>query len=189
MSSLFFATGNANKFYEASQICSKFDVELVQKSVDIDEIQHHDSLKIAEAKARRAYELVGEPVVVNDSSWDIPTLGGFPGGYMKDVAAWLTTEDFQRIMSDKSDRRIFLHEVVAYCDESTLNVFTFRRLGHFLDTPRGKAPPSFARLVQMESDDMTISEIFDKGNWNTDRPNEYKHWYDFAEWYRERNME
>ncbi len=185
MSNVFFVTGNANKFYEASQICKNFDIELIQKTIDIDEIQHHDSLKIAEAKARRAYECAGEPVVVNDSSWEIPALGGFPGGYMKDVTSWLATKDFQLLMSDKDDKRIFLHEVVVYCDESSLNVFTFRRLGYFLDIPRGNSLPSFSKLVQMESDDMTISEIFDKGEWDTSSPDEYKHWYDFAKWYKE----
>ena len=51
----------------------------------MDEIQHHDPLKITEAKVKSAYEKAGQPVVVNDSSWEIPVLGGFPGGYMKDV--------------------------------------------------------------------------------------------------------
>lgn len=180
-----FATGNVSKFYEASAVCRTFGIELEQVVVDIDEIQHHDSIKITEAKSRAAYDVLGRPVVVNDSSWEIPALGGFPGGYMKDVAAWLQTEDFMALMAGKGDKSIYLKEYVAYYDGETLNIFTHQRLGHFLDAPRGQAPPSFARLVQMQSDDMTISEIFDKGNWDTSSPEEYKHWYDFAAWYAE----
>ena len=178
-----FATGNASKFYEASAVCQTMGIELEQATVDIDEIQHHDSVKITEAKVRAAYDTLGRPVVVNDSSWEIPALGGFPGGYMKDVAAWLQTEDFSALMANKEDKSIHLKEYVAFYDGETLNIFTHQRVGHFLDSPRGQAPPSFARLVQMDSDDMTISEIFDKGNWDTSNPDEYKHWYDFASWY------
>ena len=39
--------------------------------------------------------LAGEAaIVVADTSWSIPSLNGFPGGYMKDVAEWFTPEDF-----------------------------------------------------------------------------------------------
>lgn len=187
MSKILFATGNASKFYEASAICKKFDIELEQVAVDIDEIQHSDSVMITEAKVRAAYDAINQPVVVNDSSWEIPALGGFPGGYMKDITAWLQTEDFMALMASKSDKRILLKEYVAFYDGETLNVFTFERGGRFLDAPRGQSPPSFARLIQMDGDDMTISEIFDKGNWSTDNPDEYKHWYDFAAWYAGRD--
>ncbi len=184
MTSVIFATGNASKFYEASKICLKHGIDLTQQAIDIDEIQHHDALKITEAKIQSAYEVLKRPVVVNDSSWEIPALGGFPGGYMKDVTNWLSTSDFQALMADKADRRIFLHEVVAYSDGETTNIFTHRRGGVFLSEPRGKSLPTFSRLVQMDSDSVTIAEIFDKGNWNTDRLEEYKHWYDFAQWYQ-----
>lgn len=187
MSNVLFATGNASKFYEASTICKGFDIMLEQGPIDIDEIQHHDSIKITEAKVKSAFDLLKCPVVVNDSSWSIPALGGFPGGYMKDVTAWLSTEDFQALMRDKEDKRIFLREVVAYYDGNDLNIFTHERTGYFLSEPQGKSLPSFARLVQMESDDKTISQIFDAGNWSTKKVDEYKHWYDFAGWYQQSN--
>lgn len=185
MPSLLFATGNASKFYEASSVCRGFDILLEQRAVDIDEIQHHDSMKITEAKVRDTFDLVKQPVVVNDSSWNIPALEGFPGGYMKDVAAWLSTEDFQALMKEKEDKRIILNEVVAYYDGIDMHFFTHERSGHFIDTPRGVSPPSFARLVQMDSDDKTISQIFDEGDWSVKKVDEYKHWYDFAGWYQQ----
>lgn len=183
MKTIIFVTGNANKFYEASKVCAQFDIELLQQKVDIDEIQHHDSIKITEAKVKLAYEKAGVPVVVNDSSWKIPALGGFPGGYMKDITSWLSTSDFMALMADKDDKSIFLNEVVAYYDGKSLHTFTHIRHGEFLNEPRGKSLPTFARLVRMDGDDCTIAEIFDKGDWNTDNPDDYKQWYDFAEWY------
>jgi len=184
--SLIYATGNDNKFYEAANIAKKFDVKLVQKVVAIDEIQHHEAIEITKAKARDMWDVLKQPVVVTDHSWEIPALGGFPGGYMKDITSWLSTQDFLLLMSDKKDKRIYLKEIVAYCDGDTLEVFAHKRQGHFVDEPKGSSPPSFSRVVEMEGEGMTIAEVFDKGNWDTDFPDRYKSWYDFYEWYTNR---
>jgi len=188
MNKIIFATGNDNKFYEASAIGNTFDVTLEQKKIDIDEIQHHDSSEITKAKVKDAWTALGAPVIVTDHSWSIPALGGFPGGYMKDITAWLSEDDFLALMVKKEDKRIFLEEVIAYYDGETLKVFTHKRQGHFVDKPKGKSIPSFSKVVEMEGEGMTISEVFDKGNWDTDFPDRYKSWYDFYKWYVEANV-
>ena len=107
-------TGNPRKIEEATATLSQYDMVVDVINLDIDEIQHRDPLKITEAKVRTAYEKVGKPVVVNDSNWEVPALGGFPGGYMKDIAHWLTPEDFLALLRDKDDWQIILHDIVAY---------------------------------------------------------------------------
>lgn len=186
---IIFVTGNKNKFYEASEIAKRFNVELEQVKVDVDEIQHHEPIEITKAKVEAAWEKIKVPLVVNDSSWSIPALGGFPGGYMKDVTSWLSTQDFMNLMKDKEDKRIILSEVVAYYDGATLNLFTHEREGFFVNEPRGESLPTFARLVEMRGEGMTISEVFDKGNWETKNEQFYKHWYDFCKWYTSTNKE
>lgn len=181
---LLFVTGNSSKFYEASNVCKEFGIELAQMTADIDEMQHHDPVAITKAKAQSAFEAVGTPVVVNDSSWDIPAYGGFPGGYMKDVARWFSTEDFMHLMKDKSDKRIFLHETVVYTDGQNTEIFIYKKAGRFIEQPRGQSLPTFARLIEMDGEDQTVSEVFDQGEWEI-TPERYKHWYDFATWYRD----
>ena len=85
MKQITFVTGNSRKFEEASSVLQQYGVTVEQLQLDIDEIQHHDPLEITKAKACAAYQKAGRPVVVNDTSWKIPALNGFPGGYMKDV--------------------------------------------------------------------------------------------------------
>lgn len=181
---LIVATGNENKFYEASKICEGLGIQIEQAKLNIDEIQHHDAGAITEAKVKSAYAILKQPVVVNDSYWEIPALGGFPGAYMKDVAGWLSTQDFLNLMKDKNDKSILLNECVAFYDGETLQLFFHKRPGHFIDTPRGKSDPSFARVVEIEGDGMTISEVFDGGEWSVTN-DRHKHWYDFAKWYKE----
>ena len=183
MTKLKFLTGNKHKFYEGSKVCSEFGIELEQAVADIDEIQHHDPIKITIQKVKSAYDALQCPVVVSDHSWEIPALGGFPGGYMKDMNGWLKSEDFLLLMKDKQDKRVFLHEVVAYYDGDTLKTFEHTRPGHFLDEPHGVSGPSFARVVEIEGDGMSISEVFGKGNWETKEEHQ-KAWYDFAKWFK-----
>jgi XTP/dITP diphosphohydrolase len=177
-----FATGNAEKVRDAQHACKDYDVDIVQLKVDIDEIQHHNPLKITEHKAKATYAQVQKPIVVNDSFWSIPALGGFPGGYMKDVNQWFETEDFVNLMKNKDDKTITLTDVNGYYDGKNYRAFKTIRHGRFIDKPRGNSGPSFARVVIMEDDDITISEIFDQSHRNIDS-SRYAQWHAFLQWY------
>lgn len=129
-----------------------------------------------------------QPVVVNDSSWEIPALGGFPGGYMKDVANWFTAEDFLALMKDKNDRRIILHDVVAYFDGEQLKLFISDQTGVFINEPRGKGT-SMNQVVSMEdSGGLTIAEKFALRHDGADiNPAHFQHWQKFGEWFTARD--
>ena len=122
--------------------------------------------------------------MVNDSSWDIPALGGFPGGYKKDVANWFTAEDFLALMKDKNDRRIILHDVVAYFDGEQLKLFIYDQTGVFINQPRGEGT-SMNQVVSMEdSGGLTIAEEFALRHDGADiNPDHFRHWQKFGEWF------
>lgn len=156
-------------------------------SLAIDEIQHADPLKITEHKVKAAYTLVRQPVVVNDSSWEIPALNGFPGGYMKDIAQWLTAEDFLRLMQDKEDRRIILHDVVVYCDGGHIEIFKLVRRGVVIEVPRGEGS-SIDRIVELDGGGLTIAEeSMRRSDGAPINPDLYQHWQSFARWFVERH--
>lgn len=180
--SIIFVTGNAEKVRDVEHVCKEYPVTIEQRTLHIDEIQHHDPLKITEHKAKSAYSLVNEPVIVNDSFWSIPALGGFPGGYMKDVNEWFSTDDFISLMRHKADQSIILTDVNGYYDGTTFKSFATTRHGRFVSTPRGNSGPSFARVVIMEDDDVTISEIFDQPTRDIDS-SRYAQWHEFMQWY------
>jgi len=186
METIVFVTGNQEKIRDARMVLKRYGLEVASTQLDIDEIQHHEPIRIALAKAEEAYKQLHMPLVINDSSWSIPALGGFPGGYMKDITSWLTTNDFLALLKDKKDRRIFLHEVVVYIDGEGPQLFEALREGIIVDMPEGNSEPSFARIVKMEGDDSTIAQIFDKkGERNLD-PKRYEHWNAFGAWYKKK---
>ena len=181
---IIFVTGNQHKLEEAKAVLEDYDIAVEPLEIAIDEIQHHNPLKITEAKVRAAYEKAGKPVVVNDSSWEIPALGGFPGGYMKDIVNWLTAEDFLALMKSKNDKRIILHDVVAYYDGRELKIFTFEQSGVFVSEPHSKGT-SMNQVVSMEdSGGLTIAEEFALRHDGAEiNPSHFQHWQKFGEWF------
>ena len=183
-----FITGNPHKLEEAKSVLKNYEIVVESLQFDIEEIQHYNPLEITKAKVRAAYEKAGQSVVVNDSSWEIPALGGFPGGYMKDVVNWFTAEDFLALMKDKNDRRIILHDVVAYFDGEQLELFIYDQTGVFINEPRGEGT-SMNQVVSMEnSGGLTIAEEFALRHDGVEiNPSHFQHWQKFGEWFTARD--
>lgn len=186
MENLVFATGNQRKIAEATETLRHYGVSIEARRVEIHEIQHHDSSEVTKAKAIAAYEAIGGPVVVSDTSWSIPALGGFPGAYMKDIAAWLQPEDWAALMLRHTDKRILCHEHVAYYDGRTIQHFQADYEGYFVDEPRGRdhAEESFEKMVVLYGD-KTMAEQLAEGD-IASAGEELAHWKQFGEWYTEK---
>lgn len=186
MKQVVFATGNSRKISEANSSLAPYGIEVISKKVEIDEIQHHDPIEVTKAKAVAAYSALQCPVVVSDTSWSIPALGGFPGAYMKDVASWLQPEDWMALMSRHEDVRIFCHEHVAYYDGTDLRHFQSDYEGYFIDTPRGRdhEEESFEKLVilygnKTMAEQLADGEIASAGE-------DLQHWAQFGDWFSSR---
>ena len=76
---IYFITGNAGKFAEASAILPN----LRQLNIDLPEIQSLDPRKVIEAKLLAAFEHHEGPFIVEDVSLDLACLGGLPGPLIK----------------------------------------------------------------------------------------------------------
>ncbi|HUD05645.1 MAG TPA: non-canonical purine NTP pyrophosphatase [Candidatus Saccharimonadales bacterium] len=165
MDTVYFATSNQEKMLIAQTVCSKFNINVEQASIDIDEIQGEDPVIIVQDKARRAYEGLSKPVVVSDDSWDIPALNGFPGPYMKSINKWFRSDDFLRLMKGINDRSIILHQLLAYYDGSTMKVFSNDIHGKVIDESRGKndRSPNMTVTVLDHDNGKTIAEVFEQG--------------------------
>ena len=186
MKIILFATGNSRKVKEATDTLAPFGITVEPVKVEIDEIQHQDPAEITKAKARAAYAVTHQPVVVSDTSWSIPALGGFPGGYMKDIADWWAQEDWQAVMARHDDKTIYCLEHVAYSDGDTVMHFEQRYTGRFIDQPRGKLEDyeSFESLVILYGD-KTMAEQLESGD-IASAGESLGHWQQFGEWYQTR---
>lgn len=183
MKKILFATGNSRKTEEANATLSLYDIAVEAVSVDIDEIQHHDSIEIIKAKARSAFAVTRQPVVVSDTCWEIPALGGFPGGYMKDMSAWLQAEDWLALMARHNDKTMYCHEHVAYFDGEEVRLFTSAYRGRFIDEARGRIDDneSFEQVVILYGD-KTMAEQLAQGE-IASAGESLEHWKQFGQWF------
>ena len=174
-----FATGNARKLQEAVAACEPLGISVVQAKVDSHEIQHHDPLVIAKHKAEQAFKQIGKPTVINDTSWNIPSLNGFPGGYMKDVAEWFKPEDFINLVKDKEDKRICCIETVVYMDKNETRVFNKDYWGTISLEAKGSGN-SLERVAVFNN--KTLGEFRAENKLAFD-PKDYI-WHEFAKWFK-----
>jgi len=188
MTKVLFATGNSRKIKEANETLSAYNITVEPIKIEIDEIQHFNSEEITKAKARAAFEITHEPVLVSDTSWEIPALGGFPGGYMKDISSWLNAEDWLSLMDRHEDKTIYCHEHVAYFDGKELQYFVSTYEGKFINEARGRIDESesFERAVILYGD-KTMAEQLAQGN-IASAGESLEHWRQFAEWFTKNNQ-
>ncbi len=188
MQTIYFATSNREKIQIAQAVCSEANLVLKPVTLDIDEIQGEDSEAIVRNKAARAYQCLGMPVVVSDDTWDIPALKGFPGAYMKSINYWFTPDDFLRLMDGVEDRKIILHQYLAYNDGNVTEVFKNDIPGRIINEARGKneKSPNMTVTVLDCDNDKTIAEVFEQGEEAVVAryKNQPDAWHGFVEWFK-----
>jgi len=165
MTSIFFATGNSEKFAIAEVLCKNAHLSLLQLTGESHEIQGEDPELIIRDKAQKKFELAGsKPVIVSDDSWDIPGLNGFPGAYMKSMDHWFTPQNFIDLTRNLKDRRILLHQYLAYKDESTEQIFHVTIPAKLITEARGNYGNPAQKIIMLDSDNgLTIAEVYDQG--------------------------
>lgn len=188
MKSIYFATSNKEKIQIAQTVCAEADIPVQPVALDIDEIQGEDPEVIVRDKAKRAFKQLGMPVVVSDDTWDIPSLKGFPGAYMKSINYWFTPDDFLRLMNGVDDRKIILHQYLAYADGNVMEVFKNDIPGQIIEEARGNSEksPNMTIIVLNSDNGKTIAEVFEQGEEAVvarykNRPDV---WHGFIEWYK-----
>lgn len=183
MKTITFSTGNPRKIREAKAGCAPYDIEVETIELHFNEIQSHDPLAISLQKVEDAFALAGvSSIVVADTSWEIPALNGFPGGYMKDVAEWFAPEDFIALLANKPDKTIIFRESIVYKDATEVKVFSKEYKGNIAASPRGLKGNSLDKVA--EFDGRTLSESNDL-NTTSHNPEDFV-WGEFAEWFSQK---
>src|SRR6476469_6425452 len=78
--SLVFITGNQNK---ADFLAKWLGMPVKHHKLDLDELQSLDLHQIVEHKARQAYTIIKQPVLVEDASLTFTAMGRLPGTFIK----------------------------------------------------------------------------------------------------------
>lgn len=114
--SVYFATGNLDKFREASLILSGYGIGVSRVSLRRLEVQAESVEEIATASVAHAVEVSSLPVFVEDAGLFVETLRGFPGPYSSYVYGTIGCGGVLRLMEGVLDRGAEFRSAAAYCE-------------------------------------------------------------------------
>ncbi|MBI2631149.1 non-canonical purine NTP pyrophosphatase [Candidatus Nomurabacteria bacterium] len=155
MKNITYITGNQKK---ADYLASYLGHPISHKKVDLDEIQSLDLKKIIQHKVRQAYDIVKGPVVVEDTSFEIKTLGGLPGPFIKYFLERMTYEDICALVDGK-DRSATGRCVFGYFDGEHEEYFEGSVNGTVSHKPAGEGAFGFGRIFMPEGFNGTQAEL------------------------------
>jgi len=118
MRKILLVTGNENKLREWQRQMPD-DVLLESMDIDLPEIQSDDPEEIVADKAKRAYEVAGIPVVVEDVSAALKHLNGLPGPFIKFFMKRLGNDALHQLSTHDGEAAT-ISCAVAYYDGANL---------------------------------------------------------------------
>ena len=112
---VFFATGNLNKFNEAREVLSKFNIAVCMLKVKENEIQSNSLAEIAKHSAIEAFKKYRIPILVEDTGLFIESLHGFPGPYAAYVYKTIGNSGIIKLMKRIKNRTAVFKSSIAFC--------------------------------------------------------------------------
>lgn len=157
---ILYVTGNKGKVSLANLIYKDLDVEIEQYDMETPEIQADDCKEVAAFSAEFAANMLGKPVLKNDSGLVIEGLNGFPGVYAKYVENVLGADGFIKLMEGIDNRKCYWVEALAYCEPNHEPVvFESRTYGSIAISPRKLRGFEYDYIFIPDGETRTYSEM------------------------------
>ena len=135
MKNFTFITGNAGK---AKYLADYFHMPVEHKKLDLVEIQSLDLKEVVEDKAKRAYEIMKSPVIVEDVSLTFKGMKKLPGPLIKWFLETLGNEGLVKLVDSLDNRQALAEVEFAICDGDGVHTFGGSMEGSISDSPRGE---------------------------------------------------
>lgn len=126
-----FITSNAGKIKSLKSYFERMertDVIVIPSDLKLIEPQANTVSEISLSKARQAFKILKEPVLVEDGGFAIEALNGFPGVYTKYANETIGVEGYMRLMAGIKNRNAKWLSVTTYID-SKGGEYQFNREG------------------------------------------------------------
>ncbi len=158
MKKLTFITGNAGK---AKYLSDYFHTPIDHIKLDLQEIQSLDLREVVEDKAKRAYEIIKSPVLVEDVSLTFGSLKKLPGPLIKWFLETLGNDGICNLLNKFEDRSAFAEVCFAICDENGVRIFSGSMEGSIAVEPKGEKGFGWNPIFIAKGYDKTWAEMTD----------------------------
>lgn len=156
MKSLTFITGNAGK---AEQLSRYLQFQVMHQKLDIPEIQSLDLEEVATEKAKTAYQLLGTPVLVEDTALTFAALNGLPGPLVKWFLETIGNDGMANLLSNHKNRAALAETCFVLCDETGVHLFKAAVEGTIATTPRAVAAFGWDPIFIPKGSEYTWAEM------------------------------
>ena len=153
-----FVTGNANK---AKYLSELIGLPLDYESIDSHEIQSLNLKEVGTHKAKQAFKILKKPVLVEDVSLRIHSLGQLPGPFIRWFIEEIGLEQICRLADVSADRSATASCVYVFYDGKTLKSFEGQLAGTIADHPRGSSNFGWNPTFIPDGDRQTLGEMAD----------------------------
>jgi XTP/dITP diphosphohydrolase len=145
--------------HKAREVAAFFEGEPEVEHVNLEcpEYRHSDVGEIARGKARFAFERLKRPLIVDDTSFSVEALRGFPGPYAAYVLDTIGSPGILRLLEGVKEREAFFETAIAYADKGDIKVFRGRIDGVITRSPRGREGFGYDPIFEVEG--RTLAEI------------------------------
>lgn len=158
MEPLIIVTGNINKAKVAQR---ELGIPVVQQSIDIEEIQSLDLREILEAKARKAYEKIGEPIMVDDMSLIFNDLHGIPGPLIRWFEESIGLDGLCKLADMGETRAATVEAGIGYCDKNGFEAFISTAIGRISPEPLGEGGFGWDKIFIPDGKSITRGQMND----------------------------
>ena len=171
MLKIHFVTGNKTKFSDVAQFFKEFapEIELVMCDLNVPEIQSLDVKAVVDKKAEYAWNIIQQPVLVDDGGLYLERFNQFPGTLSKFVMEGLGPEGFW-LLAKEDPRAYFLcYLVYKFSPDQQVSVRGYLRGTIVAPTHIDDVCFPYRSMFIPENEQETFSTISKKEN--TDRFN------------------
>ncbi|KAI9508131.1 Ham1-like protein [Russula earlei] len=157
-----FVTGNAGKLREVREILAQPEgapIDIESRDLDLPEIQG-TTQEIATEKCRRAAELIGGPVITEDTALCFAAMNGLPGPYIKFFLRELGHEGLNRMLDGFPTRSAWALCTFAYsAGPGTQPVLFEGRTDGKIVPARGPSKFGWDPVFEAEDTSLTYAEM------------------------------
>ncbi len=117
MKEILFVTTNNGKVVSLQKRLDESQFKIKQIELDLPELQGDSSKDISLEKAKAAFKIVGKPLIVQDSSFHIRSLNGFPGAYIKYILKTIGLKGILKLLEGVEDRSAYAEGALTYIED------------------------------------------------------------------------
>jgi inosine triphosphate pyrophosphatase len=158
MAAVVFITGNQRK---VDYLKMWLGLPVDHRKLDLDELQSLDPRVVAEHKARQAYGILKEPVLIEDTALTFTAMGRLPGTFVKYFLEEIGNEGLCKIADSLEHREAVATVTYAFCDGDQVHFFEGNVRGHLPPAPRGTNGMGWDPSFIPEGATQTFAEMTD----------------------------